>query len=205
MGSAGVGARPNSGDRPTFDAGSLCLNFAAALRDVRPGTHDPDVDDRAATGSRLVGWLRLNGLPEPVGGLTERDLDDACALWAVVDTVARCLVATTPPDANDIGRLNASAQHATPVVLLRPGGRHKVVLEEVDAAASLSVVARDAIDLFSGPHIGRLHVCAGLDCELLFLDRSPSGRRRWCSMKRCGERVASASYRQRRMTAATAS
>ncbi len=38
------------------------------------------------------------------------------------------------------------------------------------------------------PHVRR---CAGPDCELFFVDRSPSGRRVWCQMKTCGHRVKS--------------
>lgn len=38
---------------------------------------------------------------------------------------------------------------------------------------------------------GRPHVrqCAAKDCRLFFVDRSPSGQRKWCEMKSCGHRV----------------
>ena len=180
-----------------FDAGSLCLDFIAALQSQRG-----DRDDRASEASRLAEWLRSRGLPEPTGGLTERDLDDAWALCASIDALARSLLSADLPVAEDIGRLNATGRHATPVFLMQAGGRRRVVVSEIDVAASLSVIARDAINLFTGPDIGRLRACASPDCGLLFFDRSPSGRRRWCSMKRCGERVASASYRRRRVASA---
>jgi predicted RNA-binding Zn ribbon-like protein len=77
------------------------------------------------------------------------------------------------------------------------------VVEEVDASGSMSVVARDAIHLFTAADPSRLHECARDGCAMLFYDRSPSGRRRWCAMKGCGAMVASASYRRRRRAAHT--
>jgi predicted RNA-binding Zn ribbon-like protein len=190
-----MGPGTDTGD--VFDAGSLCLDFIAALHDRRADPGNP-----VAEASRLAEWLKSRGLPEPTGGLTERDLDDAGALCVSIAALARALLASDPPAAEDIGRLNATGRHATPVFLMQAGGRRRVAVGEVDIAASLSVIARDAINLFTGPDVGRLRACASPDCELLFFDRSPSGRRRWCSMKRCGERVASASYRRRRVATA---
>jgi len=50
----------------------------------------------------------------------------------------------------------------------------------------LSTVARDAIELLTGPMAARIRQCAGQTCSLIFVDTSPPGRRRWCSMERCG-------------------
>jgi len=56
-------------------------------------------------------------------------------------------------------------------------------------AGSLSALARDAIDLFTGPLRERVRTCAAEDCELLFVDASRPGQRRWCSMNHCGSRA----------------
>lgn len=56
----------------------------------------------------------------------------------------------------------------------------------VTAAAGLSAIARDAIDLLTGPLGHRIRVCAAEDCAFLFVDASRPGTRRWCSMERCG-------------------
>jgi predicted RNA-binding Zn ribbon-like protein len=45
-----------------------------------------------------------------------------------------------------------------------------------------------AVDLLTSPALGRVHVCPGENCGWLFLDRSRSGRRLWCSEKTCGTR-----------------
>lgn len=61
--------------------------------------------------------------------------------------------------------------------------------EPVPGSAVLSAFARDAIELFGGPYRDRVRACAGPDCGLLFVDTSRPGRRRWCSMQRCGNRA----------------
>ncbi len=46
---------------------------------------------------------------------------------------------------------------------------------------------------------GRPHVrqCALKDCRLFFVDRSPSGQRRWCDMQACGNRAKANRHRRR--------
>ncbi len=46
----------------------------------------------------------------------------------------------------------------------------------------------DAISLL-GQRPDRLRTCEHDDCTLWFLDTSKGGRRRWCSMERCGNRA----------------
>jgi predicted RNA-binding Zn ribbon-like protein len=62
----------------------------------------------------------------------------------------------------------------------------------------LSAVARDAVDLFGGPHAHRIRECASDDCHLVFVDTSRPGRRRWCSMEHCGNRHKVRALRARR-------
>jgi predicted RNA-binding Zn ribbon-like protein len=171
-------------------AGSLCLDLLATIEDPAGKRLD-----RLSTTSELVDWFGVVGLPEPAGGFTASDLDDTRLLRATVDAIARAVIAGTAPDPATVRALNNVAQHATPVFLMRSSGREQVAISEVDAAAALAVIARDTVNLLTGPEIVRLRACEG--CDALFYDRSPSGRRRWCSMQRCGERVASASYRLR--------
>ena len=72
-------------------------------------------------------------------------------------------------------------------------------------AQALSSVARDAIDLLSGPLIAQVRSCAGPDCTILFIDTSRPGTRRWCSMEACGNQAKSAGLRQQRRQARLAS
>jgi predicted RNA-binding Zn ribbon-like protein len=43
----------------------------------------------------------------------------------------------------------------------------------------------------------RLRVCANAGCRYLFVDRSPTGRRRWCDMRTCGNQAKVARHRAR--------
>ncbi len=63
--------------------------------------------------------------------------------------------------------------------------------------ALLATLARDAIDLVTGPYAHRVRECASDTCALLFVDASRPGRRRWCSMEGCGNRQKTANYRRR--------
>lgn len=47
------------------------------------------------------------------------------------------------------------------------------------------------------PDWQRLRLCAAEDCRRAFYDASRNGRSRWCSMKTCGNRMKTRSYRQR--------
>ncbi len=47
----------------------------------------------------------------------------------------------------------------------------------------------------------RLRICANPDCAEAFLDRSRTGRRKWCNMATCGNRAKAARHRERRREA----
>jgi predicted RNA-binding Zn ribbon-like protein len=49
-------------------------------------------------------------------------------------------------------------------------------------------VVRAAGELLVSPDRARVRECASGVCSWLFIDRSPTQRRRWCSMKTCGNR-----------------
>lgn len=55
-----------------------------------------------------------------------------------------------------------------------------------DIDAILSLVALDALRLLEAGELAYLHRCSNPECVLLYVDRS--GRRKWCSMKICGNR-----------------
>jgi predicted RNA-binding Zn ribbon-like protein len=187
----GSRSRDDAGFR--FGTGSLALDLVATI-----SRHDSQALDLLDDPKQLGAWLRGPGLPVPAGGLTEEDVVATSILRDAIDGIARALVAGRPPNPSHVRQINAFAKQPTPVFLLRGDGRSQVVVEEPDTTATLSVIARDAIRLFTGADVQRLRQCAREGCSTLFFDRSPSGERRWCSMKGCGEMVASAAYRRRR-------
>ncbi|WP_088103110.1 CGNR zinc finger domain-containing protein [Halalkalibacter urbisdiaboli] len=52
--------------------------------------------------------------------------------------------------------------------------------------ALIALLAYDAMRLFAENKLTNMHRCANPDCVLLFIDTR--GRRKWCSMKICGNR-----------------
>jgi predicted RNA-binding Zn ribbon-like protein len=60
----------------------------------------------------------------------------------------------------------------------------------------LAVIAADAAELLGTDLRERLRICPGPGCRGRFLDDSPAGRRRWCSMAVCGNRNKAAMHRQ---------
>ena len=52
------------------------------------------------------------------------------------------------------------------------------------------------------PRRARIRVCASETCSARFYDRSPAGRRRWCSMALCGNEAKARRHRERARSAA---
>lgn len=173
-----------------FDPGAACLEFAhtggEGFRAVYETLHTP---------ADLAAWVQahLEVEPAPVDG---PDLADARrlrnAIWACADAV----VAGDPLPAAAVDGINEVAARA-PVVPRIDERRRRAPALPVTAGQVLSTLARDAVDLFAGPMAGRLRRCSGTNCFLVFVDTSRPGRRRWCSMERCGNRAKVAAFRTR--------
>lgn len=175
-----------------FDAGALCLEFLLT-GSLEPWETLHSTEDLAA-------WIphsRL-GIPAPVA-VTETELRTAKQLRAAIHRLAVHAAGVTAkqhgPEISEpaqsafepISILNAVAAAAPLVPVLGEDLRHGWATP-VRCSQFLSAVARDAIDLFSGPQVDRIRMCGGERCYLMFLDTSRPGARRWCSMDRCGNR-----------------
>ena len=75
-----------------------------------------------------------------------------------------------------------------PVLSRAPAGR--------TPRGALALIAADAAELLGTELRERLRICPGPGCRGRFLDDSPAGRRRWCSMAVCGNRSKAAVHRQ---------
>lgn len=140
------------------------------------------VHDAADLGRWLAVVLGLEAV-----AATEADLTPMRMLRAALTRAAYGTAAGRPPDARDVATINAAAVGAPLVPALRvDASGSAVTFGPASAPAALATLARDAVDLFGGPLAARIRVCAAPDCDLLLLDTSRPGRRRWCSMQRCG-------------------
>ncbi|MFF2024408.1 CGNR zinc finger domain-containing protein [Streptomyces sp. NPDC058171] len=188
----GLTLRDRAGTTFRFDPGALCLEL---LLTGGPGwlarfevLHEP---------ADLIRWAALSRLP---GGLdlsvTEGDLSAARALRDALHGLAADRVNGRQPDPAAYRIVNAAAAHAPLVVCFTPGGERGWA-PGATAPHLLSTVARDAVELFTGPHADRVRECATDNCALLFVDTSRPGRRRWCAMERCGNRHKVRAHRAR--------
>jgi len=169
--------------------GSSALDLVATVAD-RPGTHR----ERLVAPPDLDRWLVESELvASPAASPT--DLDEALrlreAIWGLVE---QSLTGGEPRPA-DRKLLNTwAAQHPEPPQL-GPGWSSGTSSGR-SVPGALSLVARDAVDLFTGADRTRIRRCGR--CTLHFVDRSRPGNRRWCSMELCGNRAKSEAFRERR-------
>lgn len=79
------------------------------------------------------------------------------------------------------------------------GGRPELVrtFEGRGPLAALMPIALSGAEVAATADPDRLRACDASGCERWFVDTSRGGRRRWCSMERCGNRMKAARYRAR--------
>ncbi|TYB56192.1 hypothetical protein FXF51_44620 [Nonomuraea sp. PA05] len=181
------------------DGGRVCLDFVNTLRDrwdVPRETLEQPED--------LVRWLDGAGLVAPGACLavpSDAALRSAGLLREAIDRAVLGAAEGRLPAPADVDAIN-EAVAAAPRPLLQlviADGRLEQRAEPLAAgvAAALGLVARDAAELLLSPEVGRVRVCGSDRCALRFVDRSQAGRRRWCSMSRCGNRTKVRRHQQR--------
>lgn len=66
-----------------------------------------------------------------------------------------------------------------------------------DTLAPLAPLAEAAAEFLARPDFSGVKRCGNPDCSMLFHDASATGRRRWCDMAVCGNRMKVAAFRGR--------
>ncbi|WP_326556512.1 CGNR zinc finger domain-containing protein [Micromonospora sp. NBC_01796] len=204
-----------------FDAGTLCLELVCTtggegFRARFEVLHSP---------ADIVTWAALSRLDLAAHGVDPAEVDAGPedladlrrlreAIWSVAFTVATTGADGSPGegstgDAPAVGGGRFGAELA--VINELAGGRGLVPRWDpvtgaagwqrpVTAGQFVTEIARDAVRIFGTAAIDRVRRCAGDNCALLYLDTSRPGRRRWCSMQRCGNRHKVAGHRRRQQT-----
>ena len=174
-----------------FVSGHRALDFVATFGD----RHREGVE-RLRQPADLDRWLRATGLPTSIPAC-DRDLEDARRLREAINRLARASMQGKPGAAGDTHELNNWARGSQLAPQLdRHFHRHWRAPSAIRAA--LALIAREAVELLTGPERELIRECAAAPaCSLLYLDRSRGRRRRWCEMERCGARAKMADYRHR--------
>jgi len=184
----GQNFRATDGHSWFFDSGATAFDFA-----YTGAMGDNPLWEQLHSPNDLAAWLDERF---PGTDTTDRDLVDARALRAAI---ANALTATgrgASPAPADVDVINLFA--ATPdIPPALAGGTRQAGRTRARAGQALSAMAREAVGLF-GPELReRIRPCAADDCGLVFFDESRSNNRRWCSMKRCGNRAKVRAHRSR--------
>jgi predicted RNA-binding Zn ribbon-like protein len=175
-----------------WKSGRLCLDFVATV-----GERWRRSFERLRTPEDLARWIVLTGMLDVPPAVSASELTAGRTLREAINRLARPGIEPGPGDREELNRWAARAP-------LAPQLTSDAKLEWIGdrpVAAMFATIARDAVDLLSGPLAGRIRECGAPDCALLFVDRSRPGRRRWCSTAACGNRVRTKAYRARRKEA----
>lgn len=194
-----ISVKPNSESivrgqwaRFIFISGRLCIDFTqtggeTGKRAAWEQFHQPsDVADWFAESPLQLEGIQVS-LKEFEMGLSLRE-----AIWRS----AQAVMQGKTPLAQDIDTINqvASLPDLSPELIR--DSLIQVWHAPATATAALSLIARDAIDLFSGELRSRIRECENPRCGLMFVDASRPGKRRWCLMKRCGNMAKTSQYRK---------
>ena len=175
-----------------FRGGHPALDLVA----TRTGRLKPVQGELLGGPGDLARWLVAAGFVGAPLAATSVDLEHARALREAIHAIVDARLSGSADAPADIAQVNAAA--AAPPAVPQIGADGRVRLEG-DVSALLATLAGEAALLLGGPHAARIRRCEADGCAMLFLDTSRSGERRWCSMKRCGNKAKVAEFRKRRL------
>lgn len=198
------------GRRWVWYGGRPSLDFVNTRRNRETGRADEmaEAAEYLRGPDDLAAWLRAAGLcpASPAGGgrggggpaVDEETFAGALALREAISDLVTATVTGDSAPAAAVRRVNTwlALPPRRPVLHLEAG---VPVLGPAPAARTprgvLAMIAADAADLLGTDLREQLRICPGPGCRGRFLDDSPAGRRRWCSMAVCGNRNKAAAHR----------
>jgi predicted RNA-binding Zn ribbon-like protein len=173
-----------------FKSGSPALDLADTVSGR--GRSEVDLLTEAAD---LASWLEAASFyPAPQAAITAANLRSAVELRAAIAECVEAAISVRKLPSKAVEVINAAAARPVFRPQLVDGAVELTAADPVSSAFSL--IAEDAIELLTAPTIQRLRACPG--CNMLFVDRSRPGRRRWCSSSSgCGNRAKVSNFRKR--------
>jgi predicted RNA-binding Zn ribbon-like protein len=149
--------------------------------------------------SDLAAWLVQAGLLERPVPVSADVLVQARSLREAIDAAIVATVAKQRPPAEAIQEIDAWLPRAVSAPRLRLGPAEARLRQEREPdpiLRALGELALDATRMLGTAERDRLRICAG-DCSARLYDRSPAGRRSWCSMRTCGNVAKARRHRNR--------
>lgn len=136
--------------------------------------------DQLAEPAAAKGWLEAQGIEAPEGAAST----EITKLREIRERLRAAVAAEGDLSLNGSVVLTIDRES---VATVGPGRDGRVS----------DAIAAHLIRVALSPEYQRLRVCDAEDCRRAFYDTSRNGRSRWCSMKTCGNRMKTRSYRQR--------
>jgi len=176
-----------------FIGGATCLDFLNTLRDRWAQQPTETLREPAD----LAAWAVAAGLAD---GLVPIDDAGLARTRAVRSTLFRLLTQGQGISAADIAELNHLAAAAPRPTLVLSSDINSPSVQRPRATTEteiLSLVVANALDVLAEHGPAPAKECEHERCGLRYLDTSRGGRRRWCSMARCGNRAKVQRYDRR--------
>jgi predicted RNA-binding Zn ribbon-like protein len=190
---------------PLFEltAGILCLDFVNTL-DNRPSGEPKELLARygdlvrfaedtgiltSAQADRWFTWSEAD--PEQAQRVLQAAIELREAMYAVFSAV----IAKRAVPASPLAMLNRSIQLAAQHLSLTPANGGFVWRYDSDGDSPggfetmLWPIVGSATELLASDNLPFVRACSSKTCQWFFLDTSKNHRRRWCSMKLCGNRA----------------
>jgi predicted RNA-binding Zn ribbon-like protein len=202
---------------PTHQGAATPHGHQASLKDGLAFVNTLEYDrgrelDHLATLESALAWLFDHGLlhRQMRDELVTRLADDEVATTRLLRRFGRVraairelLVASVErrsPTDSALGEVNRALRvHYVTYLVPAPDGvslDHRHEGDPVEGA--LGRLAESVARELTQGRPERLRVCENPECRWIFVDTSHSGRRKWCDMRTCGNRVKVARHRQRR-------
>jgi predicted RNA-binding Zn ribbon-like protein len=175
-------------------------------------------DDDLPDGDALIAWLRSERLLSERAASAERAAlrDDPVEralrmerfrqLRDLTRMIATDVVADGQPTREHVRDLNhvlRDGLHFHQLEMSADGTQYGLarVGDRLDQARA--AIAGTLADFVASGPVHRLRICANDGCHEVFIDRSRTGRRRWCDMRTCGNQAKAARHRARHRASGT--
>ncbi|MEU4098062.1 ABATE domain-containing protein [Streptomyces sp. NPDC026673] len=177
-----------------FPCGTLALDLLGTLRERR----NPVPKEWLGTPKLLDSWFVESGLMDREPGSDASDLAATLALRESVYALVEARLAGRGLPAEAVAVVNRHAEQVPVLAQLGPRGASR----SGSASQGLAAIAREVVEIIGGRDAELLRECGRPECTQVYLDRSRGGRREWCAMSTCGNRVKAAAFRARRRSLA---
>ena len=144
-----------------------------------------------------VAWLS-RGIGGEKSFATAVEFCQVRALWRAITCLSNAFIDREPYPDDALALLNSWAEKPSLVPAL---GNQGLAFSCSSISAALTWLAVEAICLLGKTRTGQIRRCQG--CSMVYIDKSPTGRQRWCPKGKCGNRSKVRAFNERKKAAST--